>query len=477
MLVRPQNPDVQVPLRHKMESAPVPQPLQLKHAPFAHPVCSTGQWIAQYSVDRTADNNRFANLRDAWVLPKRNQLTRLFLGGVEARITSGGSLAVLVDNTVDRIEINEPDDPDLFHSLLHKRAEYSYPDIRHQLSSEASYQYSQPSDKGRYLQGVLGMFGSLDRAYEVLTHGFWRRKFIELGSPSENQYPQIIRTLKNRFPPQGGNFTFEREEQWEKLARLVVRQAVNVRQPKYTVKLQTLINEWLIDLGRAIESDANLQKRKDRILAEGPRELTRSLDGLCREGVFHQGYSWNCRHCAYRNWTALDALRMTLECQVCHQEHNTPIDLKFAFRLNEFLATCIREHDTLSVIWALGELQRQEMNSSFIFTPQMELFRKWPDNQTMKADREIDILCVINGKVVVGEVKASLSEIDRIELDNLIAVASDIRPDIVVIGAIEGEKQNLDSKLEEVRKKVGPGIEVKGLLGGKDWNDVEPYLP
>lgn len=477
MPVRPHNPDVQIPLRHKSESAPVPQPLQLKHAPFAHPVCSTGKWMAQYSVDRTADNNRFANLRDAWVLPKRNQLTRLFLRGTEARITFGGSLAVPVDNTVDRIEINNPDDRDFFRSLLHEPAAYSYPDIRHRERYEVPYQYSQPSDKGRYLQGVLGMFGSVDRAYQVLTHGFWRRQFVKLGSPSENQYPQLVQILKKRFPPQAGKFTFEREEQWEKLARTVVRQAVNVRQPRYTVKLQSLIDDWLKYLERAIELDANLQKQKDSILGEGTRELTRSLDGLCREGVFHQGYSWACRHCAYRNWTALDALRMTLECQVCHQEHNTPIDLKFDFRLNEFLATCIREHDTLSVIWALGELQRQEMASSFIFAPQMELFRKWPDDQNIRADREIDILCVIGGKVVVGEVKASLSEIDRNELDNLIAVTGDIRPDIVVIGAMEGEKQNLDSKLAEVREKVGPGIEVKGLLGDKDGNDVEPYLP
>ncbi len=117
------------------------------------------------------------------------------------------------------------------------------------------------------------------------------------------------------------------------------------------------------------------------------------------------------------------------------------------------------------------------MASSFIFAPQMELFRKWPDDQNIKADREIDILCVIGGKVVVGEVKASLSEIDRKELDNLIAVTSDICPDIVVIGAMEGEKQNLDSKLEALQEKIGPGIEVRGLLGDKDGNDVEPYLP
>lgn len=475
MPAKPGNPDVQIPSRHKTESVPVPQPFHLKHAPSAHPICSVGQWMAHYKIDRTKDNNRFENLRDTWWLPRRNHLTRLFLGGVEARITAGGNLAVPVDSAVQRVEINEPDDRDFFHSLLHEPTAYSYPDIRHRASYEMPYQYSRPSDKGRYLQGVLGMFGSIDRAYQVLTHGFWRQQFIKLGSPSESQYPKIIQILKKRFPPQAGKYVIERQDQWESLARTFVRQAPNVRQPKYVVKLQTLIKEWSQHLERAIESDANLQKRKSSILAEAPSELTDSLDTLCRQEIFHQGYSWSCSHCAYRNWTALDALRMALECQVCHEEHNTPINMEFDFRLNEFLATCIREHDTLSVVWALGELQSRARATSFMFAPQTELFRKYPDDNATVADREIDLLCVIDGKVLIGEVKASLAEIGKQEIDNLIAAAGEIRPDIVVIGAMEGEEGKLNPKLEDVQKGVGPGIEVRGLLGDKDYTEL--YLP
>jgi len=382
-----------------------------------------------------------------------------------------------VDIAVQRVEISEPDDRDFFFALLHQPHVYSHPDIRYREHYDVPYAYSRRSDKGRYLQGVLGMFGSLDRAYQVLTHGFWRQQFIKLGSPSGEQYPQIVRALKNRFRPQAGKFTFEGDDQWEKLAKFVVRQAVNVRQPKYTVKLQTLIEEWSQHLERAIESNANLQKRKDSILAEGPQDLTDSLGTLCHEGVFHQGYSWSCSHCGYRNWTALDALSMTLECQVCHEEHNTPINLHFDFRLNEFLATCIREHDTLSVLWALGELQQRARAASFIFAPQTELFRKYPDDGTADADREIDLLCIIDGKIVIGEVKMSLAEIDKQEIDALIAIAGEIRPDIVVIGAMEGEEGKLAPKLEDVRKRVGPGVEVRGLLGSKDGDRIEHYLP
>ena len=269
----------------------------------------------------------------------------------------------------------------------------------------------------------------------------------------------------------------EREDQWEALARTFVRQAPSIRIPKYTVKLRTLVDEWQGNLARSIETDPNLKEQRDSILAGGPQELTDSLDALCRDGVFHQGYSWTCSHCAYRNWTALDALRMNLACQVCGDEHNTPIDLEFDFKLNEFLATCIREHDTFSVIWALGKLQQQARADSFIFAPQTELFRKHPQDENAVADREVDLLCVIDGKVVIGEVKASIAEIDRQEIDDLIALAGELRPDVVVIGALTGDEGKLNQKLEEVRNRVGTGIEVQGLLGDKDVDDNADYLP
>lgn len=467
--------EVRIPLRHRSEAAPIPQPMQLKHAASAHPICFDGQWIAQFTVDRTDDNNRFDNMRDAWALPKRNQLTQLFLGNIDARITSGGSLAVPVDRAVDRVQINEPEDDAFFHSLLHESPAYSYPDIRYREHLDMPYRYSRPSDKGRYLQGVLGMFGSLHRAYDVLTHGFWRKQFSRLGNPSEDQYPHLVRVLQKRFPPNAGRYTFERDEQWEKLARTMVNQAMNVRQPKYTLKLRKLQEDWKQHLERAIETDPNLQKRKDQLLAEAPDEATRSLENLCQEGVFHQGYSWVCRHCAYRNWTALDGLRRSLECQVCHEPHGTPADLEFDFRMNEFLATCLREHDTLSVIWALGKLSR-DLNSSLVFAPQTELFRKWPEDQNNVADRELDIVCVLDGKVVFGEVKASLAEIDKEEIDNLVNAAGDLRPDGVVIGAMEGAQAKLDAKLDDVRMRLAVGIEVRGLLG-KTGEKLEFHLP
>jgi len=467
---------VQVPLRHRTESVAVPRPFHLQHANTAHPMCSEGEWIAQCLIDRTNDNGRYANIRGGWWIPRRGQLCRLFLSNsTEGRITAGGQLAIPVHMKSDRIVITEPSDEDFFHYILHQPDAYNYGDIRSVERVTTPYRYSQPSDKGRYLKGVLGMFGSIDRAYEVLMHGFWRKQFARFASPADDQIPQITRTLQKRFVPQAGEYVFKTPEQWEKLARTFLSQAMNVRQPKHTVKLRALQEDWKGDLARAIDTDKNLHDRREKILAEANEELARSLQTLCHEGAFHQGHSWSCRQCGYKNWTALEALKMTVECQVCQEPRQLPIDMEFDFRMNEFLATCLREHDTLSVVWALGKLSRRP-DRELIFVPQTALYRKYPEEQNNAADRELDLLCVLNGKLVFGEVKASLSEIDKDEIDNLVALAREYQPDIVVIGAMVGEQAKLNTRLDQVRAQLGSDVAIEGLLG-RSGEKLEFYLP
>jgi len=440
------------------------------HDEHVEPLRSTRhaqQWI----------NSIECNVRDQWKLPPRNQLAQLFLGRVAARVTHAGALAIPVDREREWTEITEPSDEDFFAYVLHQPAMYAYPDVRAKERYEVPYTYSRPSDKGRYLLGALGMFGSISRAYQVLMHSFWREQFAKLIGKSEDHYPRIIATLKKRFAPQGGTFTFEREEQWESLARTVVSQAFNVRQPKSAVKLESLVWAWTKHLERAIEVHASLREQKDAILERAPRDLADALKGLCVDGIFHQGYSWVCGRCAYRNWIALDALRVTLECQVCRNVHGTPVDLKFDFRFNEFLASCLREHDTLSVVWALGDLQESDRPSSFIFAPQTELFRNWPEEQDNRANQEIDILCVIDGKVMIGEVKASIGEINDRDLGALASLAGELRADGVLLGALKADQRSLKTKVDYLRSQVAPGIEVRGLLFERGPQDIEHFLP
>ena len=464
------------PLRHESESIPVPQPLQLRHSSLAHPICSEGTWISQLSVDRSSDNSKFANVRDSWILPRRNQLARLFLGNLAARITTEGQLAIPVNRGIELLDITDPNDDALFHSLLHEQPTYVYPDVRHQRSLRSAYVFSKPSDNGRYLIGLLGMLKSLSRAYEVLGRGFWNRQVMRMASPAEDEYPRLIGTLKKRFAPQAGKFVLEREDQWESLARTVVRQAAGLRKPTQTVTLQRLQDDWIQELSGVIDAHEQLHSHREEMMAEASKELNESLQRLCGEGVFHQGYEWLCPRCSYRNWSAIDCLGSTLSCQICRHVRAPPVDLKFQFRLNEFLGSCVRDHDTLSVVWALGAVRDEYHHSSFVFAPQTALYRAYPENRDTPPDREIDVLAVVDGRVLVGEVKASLSEIGQRELDDLATFTREISADIVLLGSLEGDDAAMGSKIAALRQRVGTDVEVKGMLRNEDVRGRNHYL-
>ncbi len=409
-------------------------------------------------------------------LPKRSQIARLFFPSGESRISLIGAISVPVDYKMENVRITYPSDAEFFGTLLHQAPSYPYWDLRSKLTYPVAYKYSRLSDKGRYLQGVLGMFQSLGSAHDVLMCHFWRNQLTKLAIPSQEQRPALIERLKKRLRSQASKVHIETEANWDRLARAVEREVNTLRSPRHTVQLKVLLDEWREELSAAIDADNNLKSRKVELLAEADSELKSSLDSLTRLGVFHQGYDWHCPHCGYRNWNAIDSLRAALACQVCHQERHIPVDLVLDFRLNEFFATCLREHDTLTMIWALGQLQR-DAKASFIFTPQIDLFRKYPESRASTNDRELDLLCVVDGKVIIGEVKTSLSEIDSAEVDSLVELANELKPDIVIVAAMMGDREIMVEKLGQIRSRIPTNIEVKDLLSSNSDTELSLYLP
>lgn len=294
-----------------------------------------------------------------------------------------------------------------------------------------------------------------------------------LAMPAEQMHPRIIHTLKKRFRVKEDRLLIEGQDQWNSLAREVIKQAPGLRQPRLTVTVAELVQEWQKELADFVDGsgDQHLKNQRAEMLREAPEQLKRSLQELCAEGVFHQGHDWVCPRCAYRNWAALDALKASLDCQVCHRSQAAPVDLQFRFRLNDFLATCIREHDTVSVVWALSTFQQDHRHPPLIFAPQTALFRQYGAEES----REIDLLCIVNGQVIVGEVKPSLSDIGTEEISTLIEVAQELSADAIFIGALEGNERNLASKEGTLRSKLPERVGVIARVRGDP--EREPFLP
>ena len=74
----------------------------------------------------------------------------------------------------------------------------------------------------------------------------------------------------------------------------------------------------------------------------------------------------------------------------------------------------------MTVAWALCAL-REESRGSFIFAPQTVLFRDYPENQGGKSDRELDLVCIVDGRFAIGEAKARVDAIGQSDIEDLAA--------------------------------------------------------
>jgi hypothetical protein len=122
------------------------------------------------------------------------------------------------------------------------------------------------------------------------------------------------------------------------------------------------------------------------------------------------------------------------------------------------------------VAWALSALREQSINS-FIFAPQTALYRDFPENQGGKSDRELDVVCIVNGKFVIGEVKASVASIEKSDIEDLASAAKELGADVAILMAMSGDAGLMNEKVIQLRALLPVNIETKCLVS--NW-DNEP---
>lgn len=336
------------------------------------------------------------------------------------------------------------------------------------------YKYSALSDKGRYLQGLLGMFGSLSYVEHVLSKHFWRSQFGNMAAPAQGQHAEVIKDLQRRMKAKSGYLLINDDAGWQKLAERVIQKSSRLRVPRQKTCYSKLFKAWQAELNAAIDADENFKGRREEILAEAADDLKHSLSFLLDRGIFYRGHEWVCRHCSHRNWVGVDSLKNLMQCEVCREDHQLPVDVMLDFRLNEFFATCLREHDTVTVAWALSAL-RQESKSCFIFAPQMALYRDYPEIQGNKPDRELDVVCIVDGQFVIGEVKAGVVGIAKSDIEDLASAAQELGADVAILMALKGILEQMDKKVQQLRALLPATIGARGLVS--DWDDTpSPYL-
>lgn len=403
-----------------------------------------GQWIVELKIDRHNNLSRFSNVIDSWLLPRRRNVVTAFSKNL-GKITKTNHLALLPTTKdfpfgSERIrkdytyDLYLPDDETVFNLLISQTRPYPVDDLRSQLSEE-TYEDIAVSDKGQNLRGVISMFTSLNEAAEILTNKYWRELFRER-MISKADIVFTINELEGRLP----NSKTVKEKLREKL------KFGNIGQ----------VGEYL----RA--------------------NLLDTLEFFLRRSVFFRLYQWRCSYCGNSNTLIFDRMRNMNNCEICSNEHFAGIDLDWKYKLNGFVYSSLIERSGLPVLWTLGHLHTLTHNS-FYYLPEVDLFPKYKNRNERQ---EIDILCVLDGKLYAVEVKLSAIRFieQEEEIEKFIKKINLIRPDVALLAFeqycesdadVEMIRQKLKKAVDDMSAKIRKQIKIKTVIASNslDFND------
>jgi hypothetical protein len=384
------------------------------------PEARTGAWAIDLDAERPTNHRSFAAVGRRWRLPRRLRMAKMFQrshedGGIERswsipRVTIEGLLTIYVSHDVNVPEITLPNDDDAIDYALHRGVDWPAPDGSRERcrSTRSTYVWSRLSDKGRYLTGTLHLFKNFEHAANVLLHSFWLDEFRSLGAShamsGRSQVEPIVRKLQRRLNANKQPIYISADDDWERLATVVLAVARDVRLPNRSVSFGELKERW--DKFRR-EQMTEVPPPDDEASLYEAESLPYSVQALCQNNVLFQGHQWRCFRCYHKNWISISSLHKEIACEVCHRVEPAPVELEWRFRLNEFLIEGVKEHGVLALVWCLNKLARRA-RESFLFSAPRSLYSDFPDKAGVSAEAEIDLICVVDGKVHMCEVKPRL---------------------------------------------------------------------
>lgn len=420
-------------------------------------------WMVEVSIQYHPERYRYTNVRPNWELPKRVGLAGKFFDPYrESRVVNGGlpSAAVV---TVDRaIGIRVPSDLDVVWTYLerdHTNTGGRHPQPRPRFSG------LHVSDKGRYLQGLLGLFGSVHAAGSTFDDPFWRDVFLRMAGRPDDEFQRrterALEGFKAIFAEDPTPITADSDRL--KLVAEALARRLTLRDAGARVMTRENLATRIGQLrAEALSADPHSSYWKANQKFDEFKE--QELQGLLEEGVLLQGAELACPHCGTRQWYVVDDLTSEMRCNGCLFHFPLPPTPEWSFRLNDLVCNALRKHGTLAVLQALYQLERLS-GGMFLFLPCQDIFEGHQRNPFT----DLDLVVICNGKFLIGEVKSDPGGFEPSDFVKLREVAEELLPDAVILAA-PGEKwpEEVEGEIRRLEEALGPA-EVKASARLLRW--------
>jgi hypothetical protein len=140
----------------------------------------------------------------------------------------------------------------------------------------------------------------------------------------------------------------------------------------------------------------------------GPVVATRIIDDYISKRVFYRGLILGCSHCSNIDWFSVDEITHSFTCRRCgkNQQYTKsnwrhPDEPSWFYKLDEIVYQAM-QHNSVVPILTLAAL-RDKCKESFLFCPELRISVQGDKKHFM----EIDICCIPDGDLCIGEAKSS----------------------------------------------------------------------
>jgi len=426
------------------------------------------KWMLDLAITYRPEKFTYTNVNYWWKLPKRSGITSLFINSCPGRITNEGMISVETISNKRNLELSIPKDSTVIQSYIFNYCTCCYTDDLRYKNSETKCKKDikkiiSISDKGAYTRGVIDMFPSLFEANQFIENRYWRNMITKLCNTDSKDDEKYLKPIINRIHKTLTRFHEdlhsdpEGAKKW--LANFIYNKAKEIRISKAYISFSEMMDVLKEERKEFIKQHQN-SRGFDISAKANENDLKDSLSGYISMGIFEQGVRIACSFCGTTFWYAIEELKKEVNCKGCRTINQIPIEVRWIYKLNELFKNAIEFHGVLPSIWALGHIFSSTQDSSFVYSTGLELYKRY---KSKKSYGELDLICILNGKFVIGEIKSSSNDLGKGDLRHFARLCKEIMPQKVMICVLKDSDNRLKSLVEFLDKELKIfNIEVVG---------------
>ncbi|MDE0300739.1 MAG: hypothetical protein OXN17_19040 [Candidatus Poribacteria bacterium] len=434
-----------------------------------------GHWMADFYIEFISDGYRNQEeirmrLRSTpfWRLPNRNYLAR-YMFNKPSRIRRNGFPSVMMRLGENVLRLKLADADSVVASLFRRYNRPVYKrDPRTRLVVRP-YASTETSDKGKYLRGMLELFGNLAFAFEVLGNPYWRAMFDALSKTSlAEQYAyEAVANKMEKLIGQSDPLA-DNPRAINSLSKIVINESKKLDLKQKELPFDKFMQETKYWWKKAVAHLSEFEDESEMTMVDlgfGKKDVKHKLGQLTQQNIIQIGVKPRCSTCGMVHWYHVDDIGQHLTCQGCRSQFPLHPELTWHYRLNSLIHAAHALHGATPVILVLGKLL-EESRTSFLLSPNLDLLTEPQDESCEKLDKaaEVDIACIQDGKFIIGEVKQSMDLFKPKDFDSMAEIAKRTKPDVVLFACIDSQqpKRRITENIERIQKKLSSlEIDVK----------------